>query len=137
MIKLLNWKYRYFRKKIKAVQATILDLEFKRFKTLEIREEVRQTYDQAKSKLAVLNEEIKKQAEKPTMEKGEIARLDDQRVLLERDVKRYEDQILALDVEVYGSNKTNEYPDGHQGINQQLDAFHELLGMIKSYMNNL
>ena len=115
----------------------IWDLEFKRAKTRMIREEIRQTYDNLKSRLHILEEDIKKQKETPTMEKGDIARLDDQKVLLERDITRYEAQMKGLDLEVNGSKQTAEYPDGVQGINDQLDALRELMGMLKEYMRGL
>lgn len=136
-MKLLSWKYRYFLKKIRGIEKTILDLEFKRFKTQEIREEIRQEYDLMKSKLFILEEQIKKQKESPTMEPGDIARLDDDKVILERDIRRFEDQITALDNEVSGARPSNENPEGIQGITQQLDALQELKGMVKDYVKRI
>jgi hypothetical protein len=129
-----NWKYRYFKNKIRGVQKMIADLEFKRFKTLEIREEVRVEYDQNKAKMDILEKQIKQQKEKPTMEEGEIKRLDDQKVLLDIDIKKQEDQLKVLDLDVQGTRPTNEYPDGVNGINQQLDALQELVVMLKNYI---
>ena len=111
----------------------IEDLSFKRFKTREIREEIRVEYDNLKSKLSILETQIKAQKDSPTMEKGEIARLDDQKVLLDRDIERYLKQMKGLDLEVEGSRPTAEYPDGVQGINQQLDSLRELIGMLEDY----
>ena len=133
-MKYFNWKYRYFKKKLKGVHKMIADLEFKRYKTLEIREDIRQEYENARSKLAILEDQAKKEKEAPTMEEGEAKRLDDQKVLLERDISRFKDQIKQLDLEVSGSNPTAEYHDGVQGINQQLEALHELVGMLKDYI---
>lgn len=134
-------KYRYFSKKLKGVESMILDLEFKRFKTKEIREEVRQTYDGCKAKLLAIETTIKNQKEgdkaNPTMEAGDVARLEDEVVRLKRDIERYEAQIKAMDIDVEGSGQTNEYPDGIAGINHQLESLHELVGMIKDYMRNL
>ena len=134
---LFNWKYRYFLKKKRGVEAMIEDLCFKRFKILEIREEIRQEYDNLKSKLFVLEPQINSQKEKPTMEKGEIARLDDQKVLLDRDIERLLGQMKSLDLEVIGSKPTEEYRDGVQGINAQIDSLQELKGMLKSYTKGL
>ena len=136
-MKLFNWKYRYFKSKLRGVEKLIADLEFKRFKTREIREEIRQEYDNLKSKLSVLEAQIKSQKEKPTLEVGEIARLYDQKVLLDRDIERLLAQMKGLDLEVEGSKVTQEYPDGVQGVNQQLDALRELVGMLKSYVKDL
>ena len=131
---IFNWKYRYFQKKLGGVYKMIADLEFKRFKTLEIREEIRQEYDQNKARMEVLDTQIKQQKEKPTMEQGEINRLDDKKVLLDIEIKNHLDQMKSLDLDVNGSRSTSDYPDGVQGINQQLDALRELIGMIKNYI---
>ena len=131
---IFSWQYRYFQSKIRGVEKMILDLEFKRFKTLEIREEVRQVYDNTQSRLSVLLEQIKKETETPTLEKGDFARLEDQKVLMERDIERYKKQMDGLDLEVNGSKPTNEYPEGIQGINSQLESLHELKLMLRDYL---
>lgn len=115
----------------------IEDLLFKRFKTREIREDIRQEYDNQKSKLSLLESQIKAEEAKPTMEKGDFARLGDEKVLLERDIERYLQQMKALDLEIQGSKPTAEFHDGVQGINDQLDALRELAEMLKEYIKNL
>lgn len=133
----MNKQKKYFEEKGEAVQKMIWDMEFKRFKTLEIREDVRGEYDATKAKLVAVEGQIKQQKETPTMEDGEVKRLDDQKVLLERDIARYEAQMQALDLEVSGSPRTNEYPDGVEGLDQQLEALRELQGMVKEYIKSL
>lgn len=161
-------KKKYFRKKLDGVESMIFDLEFKRFKTKEIREEVRVEYDNQKSKRAVIETQIRSQKKDPdkvcpvhnpatgeekkhkdhatcvcefidnrTIEVGEYERLYDKRDIIDRDVARFLEQIKQLDLEVNGSRPTAEYQDGVQGITQQLDALHELKGMIKSYVKQL
>ena len=137
MFKMFNWKYRHFRKKLQGVKRMMLDLEFKRFKTREIREDVRQEYDNLRSRLQILEERIKTQKDNPTMEEGDIKRLDDQKVLLERDISRLKDQMKALDLDIQGSKPTNEFPDGVAGIQQQLDGLQELKVMLKDYMQRV
>ena len=134
---MFNKEKKYFQKKLKGVQYMIWDLQFKRAKTKMIREEIRMEYDNCNSRLSVLQDEIKKQAEKPSMEKGEIARLDDKKVLLDRDIERFLGQMKGLDLEINGSKPTQEYQDGVQGINHQLDALRELQGMLKDYIKSL
>ena len=46
------------------------------------------------------------------------------------------DQVL-FDLEVEGSWKTNEYPDGVQGLNQQIDALRELQIMLLDYLKSI
>lgn len=132
---LTNWKYRYFLKKKKAVDCTIEDMLFKRFKTLEIREEVRQEYDAMKSRIFTFEEQIKNwPADKDV---GDRKRIEDQKVLAERDRDRFLAQIKQLDIEVHGSKRTNELPDGATGIDQQIDSLRELVLMIKDYSKTL
>lgn len=132
---LTNWKYRYFLKKKKAVEWAIEDMLFKRFKTLEIREEVRQEYDAMKSRIFTFEEQIKNwPADKDV---GDRKRIEDQKVLAERDRDRFLAQIKQLDIEVHGSKRTNELPDGAIGIDQQIDSLRELVLMIKDYSKTL
>lgn len=115
----------------------IWDLEFKRAKTLSIKEDIRVEFDNLKSKLNTLETQIISQKEKPTMEAGDIARLEDQKVLLDKDIEKLLVQMKMLDLEVEGSKKTNDYPEGVQGIAQQLDALRELQLMLRAYIKEL
>ena len=56
---MFNKQKRYFKKKLVGVQNTIWDLEFKRFKNREIREELRKQYDNFTSRMGALDETIK------------------------------------------------------------------------------
>lgn len=164
---MFNAKKDYFREKLKSVEKLIWDLEFKRFKTREIREEVRQEYDSQNSKFAVIDTQIKSQLKDPTkvcevhnpekgaeakhkdhgkcvceyidnhMDVNEIERLYDQKTLIKRDIERFLAQIKNLDLETEGSVPTPELQEGYQGIAQQLDALRELQGMLKSYVQQL
>jgi len=115
----------------------IWDSQFKRFKTLEIREDVRQEYDKSKARLEITETQVKSQKENSTMEAGDVAKLEDQIVMVKRDIERYESQLKAMDLDVFGSKPTNEFPDGISGINDQLDSLRELQIMIKEYIKSL
>ena len=128
---MFNWKYKYFKEKLRGVEKLILDLEFKRFKTREIREEMRVEYDNLKNKLSILMAQIENEKGKPTMPVDDAKKMDDQRVLIERDIDRYLNQIKGLDLEVEGSKPTQDYPEGVQGISGQIDSFRELKDMVK------
>lgn len=134
---MFNNKKKHFKQKYVGIERMIWDLEFKRFKTQEIREEIRQKYDSDKARLSQLEEQIKTQKDKPTMEVGEVARLDDQKVLLEQAIKRQEDQLQGCDLEVQGSKPTNQYPDGVQGLNQQIENLQELKLMVRDWIKQL
>lgn len=131
---IFNKKKNYFKRKLDGVQKMIWDFEFKRFKTLEIREEMRAEFENAKSRLAVLEAKIKSEKENPTMEAGDIARLDDEKIRLDKEIEGHKEGMRALDLEVDGSRKTNEFPEGYTGITQQLDGLRELQGMLRSYI---
>ncbi|MEK7180258.1 MAG: hypothetical protein AAB706_02180 [Patescibacteria group bacterium] len=138
MIKFLfNWKYRHFKTKIRSVERTIEDLNFKRFKIAEIREEVRKEYDNLKAKLAATEQEIKKQAENLTAPKEEVARLEDQKIVLTRDTERKLAQLKEFDLEISGCKPNQDYQDGRQGINDQLGALQELKQMLIEYVKEI
>lgn len=131
---MFNKEKRHFKRKLDGVQKMMWDLEFKKFKTREIREEIRVEYDGLRSRLEILQTKIKSEKESPTMSEGDIKRLDDQEVLLKRDIDRLTEQMNALDVEINGAEKSANYPDGHQGMKQQLDALEELKVMLQEYI---
>lgn len=134
---MFNKKKTYFQQKLSGVQKAIWDFEFKREKIRMIREEIRQEYDNQKSRLSVLETQIKAQTENSTMEKGEIVRLDDRKVLLERDTDRFRKQMEGLDLEISGCKPSEEHRDGVQGINGQIEALRELAEMLKSYIKSI
>lgn len=129
-------KYKYFNKKLQNVEYAILDQEFKRFKTLEIREEIRQNYDNIKARIALLKTKHEEE-EKKGLSKPDLDRIDDDKVRAEAERDRLEKQIKGLDREVYGAKPDQEDHAGYDGIEQTLESLHELVGMIKDYMKNL
>lgn len=135
--KYFNPKKDYFKQLLKGVHKMIWDLEFKKFKTREIREGVRVQYDDCKMKLALLTTQIEQQEKELTMEEGEFKRLKDQKVILERDMERYLGQIKTMDLDVNGAAPSSEHPDGVVGIVQQLDSLEELKIMVKDYIKTL
>ena len=133
---MFNKKKRYFKKKLQAVQNAIFDLEFKRFKTLEIREGIRKEYDNLRSRLEVLNTQIEKESAPKGLREtaiDEFKRLEDQKVILEKDIETKKNQMEGLDAEVNGLAASAEN-QATPGINHQLDAYRELAGMIKEYV---
>lgn len=121
----------HFTNKLEGATKMIWDLEFKLFKSREIREDIRREYDAAQSKLHSTTKqlEVAKPEEKP--------RLEDHKSILERDVQRYQAQMNQLDLEMEGSRPTNEHPDGVTGISQQIDSFKELEKMLQDFIKTL
>jgi len=164
---MFNKKKKYFRRKIEAIQKQIWDSEFKRDKALQIREEVRREYDATCSKQHVIITKIESQLENPKqtcdvhnpeqgkekihkdkgtcvcnyiknhMKVADIETLYDQKELLQVDITRYEAQMKKIDLDVHGSKKTNEYPDGLDGVDQTLEYLRELLIMAKDYLKKI
>ena len=130
-------EYKYFKRKLQSVKYAILDQEFKRFKTLEIREEIRQNYDNIKAQIPVIQEKYEKAKEKNELPKGDIERIKDEQTKLEAERDRLELQIAGLDREVYGAKPTAEEPNGFDGIEQTLESLRELAEMVKDYMKKL
>ena len=122
----------YFKSKIKGTQKLIWDLEFKKFKTTEVREDIRKEYDYMKSRISSFG--LKKETEKDEAEK---ARIEDSIVLAKRDKDRLEQQIKELDVEIKGAKKSKDYPDGADGMVQNIESLGELTGMLKDWVKTL
>ena len=134
---MFNQKKKYFKRKAKAIQKQIWDSEFKREKTLMIREEIRIEYDGVQSRLSIIEEQIKTFPEYKTTWTDEQKHFYDEKIRLDSDKTRFENQMKQLDIDVHGSKKTNEYPDGVDGIEQTLDVLRELLEMVKEYIKKI
>lgn len=134
---LFNEEHRYFVKKLSGVQKMVWDLEFKRSKISMLREERRQGYDNSRSKIANLDTQIKAAKENPETKSEDVKKLEDDKAVLDKDVERYLEQVKVLDTEIMGATPSADYPDGVQGINQQLDALRELQLMLIAYKKKL
>lgn len=150
-----NKQRKYFQHKLDGAEKMTWDNEFKMEKTLMIREEVRREYDGVRSKLQIIeekvktfpfseqkkditpDEKVKQDAEDYKKWTPEQQALYDEKVILTRDRDRYEAQMKKMDVDVYGSKKTNEYPDGIEGIVQTIESLRELKTMIIEYMKKI
>src|SRR3990167_1908629 len=125
-------KKRHFKQKLDGTERMIWDLEFKTFKTKEMREDVRKEYDFMNARIEAIDATIKNLQK----DGGETKRAEDQKVLAERDRDRLKEQIKQLDLEVNGSKRTNEYPDGVSGIGDQVDGLKTLQGMLKDHIKS-
>lgn len=125
----------HFKQKLDGVGKMIWDLDFKKYKTREIREDIRKLYDNAKSRKYGLEEQIKNwPADKDA---GDKARLEDEVVRLTKDIERNEAQLKDLDMQVEGAKPSPQYPDGVSGINDQIDSLMELKQMLKDWTKTL
>lgn len=126
-------KRKHFQQKLEGVQKMIWDLEFKSFKTREIREDIRKEYDTAKSRI----DSFIKQIETWTGDEAERKGVEDKKVRCERDVIRFEAQMKQLDEEVNGAKPSAENHDGVNGIVQQIDSLRELVEMLKDHIKSI
>lgn len=134
---MFNKKKRYFKKRLEAITKMIWDNEFKREKTLMIREEVRQTYDNTCSRLNIMEERIKGFPDKKEDWDDEQKRVDDEIIRLTQDKERYQSQLNKMDIDVKGCLPSNECPDGFEGLDQMLASLRELYQMTKEYIRKM
>lgn len=146
---LFSREYRYFYKMFKGTQNMIWNNEFKRFKLSVDREKVRQEYDSDAIKLSVIEAELKSFPEDKSKWTDEQKRLEDKKTLLVQAIDGvrngdgsiarpgHKDRMRDLDLEINGSKKTNEFPEGIQGISQDLDGLRELRLLVKKYLKSL
>ena len=134
---IFNKEKNYFKKKLWGVQCMIWDLEFKRFKTLYVREQIRQEYDNLRSKLEILKTQINAEKDNHKLSTDEFKRLEDQEVVFNRDIERKIEQMKQLDIEVNGASASADLPEGHQGLNDTMEGLRELVNVTKMYMKEL
>lgn len=126
-------KKTHFSNKLRGTKQMVWDLEFKAFKTKEIREEIRQELDFMKSRVDVFT----KQLDQMTKKDEGFGEVSDNLERAKKDVERLEGQIAGIDLELNGSKPTNQYPDGVTGVYHQIDSLRELVGMLQSYIKKL
>lgn len=143
MFKRFTKEYKYFKKKKKSVQVMIWDNEFKRYKTLEVREEIRADYDAKKSQIKMLEDRITKEnkrtkkKEKGCLTVDEIARIEDDKTRANADLDRLKAHMKEIDQGIYGCKPCEEHPDGFNGVEQLIESLHEIIGMLNDYVKNV
>lgn len=126
---------RHFKQKLDGTTKMIWDLEFKLFKTRELREEIRQQYDFMVARVESLDKTI---SEWPKdKDEGERKRVEDQKVLADRDRDRLLEQVKGLDAEISGLKPSAENPNGHIGIIEQIESYRELRSMLGDYIKTV
>lgn len=124
----------HFEERLRGTRATIWDLQFKVFKTREIREDVRKEYDQMKARIEAYDTQLKNWPADKT--EGDKKNMEDDKARAERDAERFLKQMQMLDLEVEGSKPTAELPDGYAGITQQIDSLREVEKMLQDYLKD-
>lgn len=146
---MFNQKKKYFIKKLEGVQKMIWDLEFKTEKVSVVREGLRREYDGAKAKLESIENRIKTFPIEKTKWTDEQKRVEDEKNVLILNIEGlrngdgsisragYKDHLRDLDLEINGSPKNKEFPEGLNGIVQQIVGLRELQGILKMYIKKI
>lgn len=124
-------KYRVFAKKMRDVQISIWELDFKIAKSRQIREGVRQ--DRERMMGALVNLEA---AYKDEKDKARLATLDTEKAALTENARRYEAQIRMVDEQINGVAAEGDNP-GQEGILDRIRALAELREMYKQYLTTI
>lgn len=123
---MFNKKLKHFKQKLANVDKALWDLEFKREKSAQVREEIRLKRDRLVETQNHIAQQVKKEGDDASKE---LAKVTDT-------LKRYEAQIDMLNAEIYGKEPTENDP-GQQGINHQIDSLQELKQMVKEYIKTI
>lgn len=125
-------KRAHFKSKLRGTKQMRWDREFQAVKTMGIREDLRKEYDHMQSIVDNFDKKIKNK-----MTEDENGSVKDQKTRAEADRDRLLGQMQQLDVEVNGTKPTEQYPEGHTGINQQIESLIEVEGMLKNHIKSL
>ena len=131
---------RFFKSRVKEADRLIWEEEFNIFKLRNAREKVRKDRDDRSARLSDLNARITKESEAGGLKEtnpDEFKRLEDDKVLLERDITRFENQMDDIDIELNGTDASDKYPDGIIGIDEKIDLYSEAKGLFKKYIKTL
>lgn len=126
-------KKSHFKNKLQGTRKMRYDMEFKLFKTQEIREELRKEFDFMGSRVAAIEDNIKN-FKGP---KDEKAGIEDKLEIAKRDYDRLKGQMQNLDIEMFGAKPSAERPDGHIGIKEQIESMLELEDMLEEWIQKI
>jgi hypothetical protein len=120
---MFNKKKQYFKKMQDDIQRVIWNQEFKRFKALAVREQLRREYDQAADAFTRINaqpDNEQAQKDKP---------------VVEQKITQLKGQIDDMEVRLNGVLPT-ETSEGLIGITQELESSIELREYIKAFVKH-
>ena len=119
----------HFKAKLKGTKRMVWDLEFKIFKLLEMKEDLIKEFDFMNSKIDTLNKKIEAEKDKEVK-----ANLKDQLELAQIDANNLEGQMQGIDLQVYGTKKSEQYPEGVMGTTEELENLEAFIGLIEDYV---
>ena len=128
---LFNRQYRFFHRKLYAVQASIWEAEFKAAKSRQVREGVRQDRDRAKEAMNNIDAALGSEKDKDKRKK-----LEQEKAAFADNVTRYEAQMRMIDDQINGF-AGDEKHEPIVGLIEQIKSYTELMLMYKDYMRQL
>jgi len=123
---------RHFKAKLRGTTQARWDLTFKKYKTSEVREDIRKEYDYMQATISALEE-----MEKQEKDKEERDNQKDKITRGNNDLERLKTQLAQLDMEIHGAKPSNEVPNGYIGLQEQIEGYEELEGMLGDYIKTL
>lgn len=128
---LTSAKYRFFKRKLYAVQATMWETEFKIAKSRQVREGVRQDRDRAKEAINQLEAGLAsaKDADQREYMQNELFKH-------KENVERYEKQMKMVDDQINGAVGDAEH-EPVIGLLEQVKSYVELKLMYEQYISEI
>lgn len=120
---------KHFKEKIKYMDVQIWNLEFTRFQISQIRESIRQEYDQLRSRKEAINSTLKTEKDEV-----KITEMKDQLEKVENGEKVMLQQMQDKDIQVNGCKECEQFPDGVQGLNEQIEVARMTQQLYKDYL---
>lgn len=128
---LFNKKYKLFAKKIRDVQNSMWELEFKIHKARQMREDARLRRDRAVEAIHQINKQLETEKDK-----DKIQQLNTDKQQNEAFQKSYESQMRMIDEQIQGVEETPDSPS-QVGLNETLKGLAELRQMYKDYIKTI
>lgn len=113
----------HLKRKMEMTQKKIWDLEFLREKMRSVREGFRVEYDRIKEMLDAAERRIKQEREKEDPDRTIIESMERMKDRFEPDMKQLEEQMGSIDKQI----------EGEGGINEGIEGFVTVLGLLKEY----
>ena len=123
---MFNKKRQYFKKMLSDAERTLWELEFSKFRTQGIREQIRRQYDQAKQALGRIEEALKGDEKNETLLKDKES--------VERNIATFKAQIDDMDLRISGALPSEIYPEGVVGTAQKIDNIVETRSYLQAFL---
>lgn len=125
---MFNTKKRYFKKRLGGIKKMLWDREFKKFKLLELREEVRKEYDKGLE----TTDAYKKQIANKDNTKETTKILEEKLAEMEKYTAKKEEQLKMFDAQISGGDS-----EENASVQAEIDGLHELDKMTREYIKTL